>query len=51
MLTLSKEYNKSVQEESKLTAEELKTRHVEPTAFILVFPFFMRQFKSEYNAA
>ena len=28
MLSLSKEYNKSVQEESKLTAEELKTRHV-----------------------
>lgn len=28
MLKLSEEYNKSVQEESTLTAEELKTRHV-----------------------
>jgi 26S proteasome regulatory subunit N11 len=28
MLTLSEAYNKSVQEESTLTADELKTRHV-----------------------
>ena len=28
MLTLSEAYNKSVQEESTLTAEQLKTRHV-----------------------
>lgn len=28
MLSLSEAYNKSVQEESTLTAEEMKTRHV-----------------------
>lgn len=28
MLTLSEAYNKSVQEESTLTADQLKTRHV-----------------------
>jgi len=28
MLSLSEAYNKSVQEESTLTAEQLKTRHV-----------------------
>lgn len=28
MLTLAEAYNKSVQEESTLTAEQLKTRHV-----------------------
>ena len=28
MLTLAESYNKSVQEESTLTAEQLKTRHV-----------------------
>jgi 26S proteasome regulatory subunit N11 len=28
MLTLSESYNKSVQDESTLTPEELKTRHV-----------------------